>query len=472
MQYTVTLRGRLVDKTQFENIVVRTADDGSQIHLKDIARIELAATDYSRSTELSGTSSILISINQLPDANALDVARVVVRTMDQVAKRFPPGIEYSVPFDTTRFVDESIHELEITIGIAVVLVLLVIFIFLESWRATLIPMLAVPVAIIGTFSVFLALGFSINTLTLFAIVLAIGLVVDDAIVVVESVTEKMETHHLNPRDATRAAMEDVSGPIIAIGVVLVAVFVPVALLGGLTGQFYRQFAITMSISSLISLLVALTFTPALCALLLKPSEDIPSHGPLARFAAGFDRNFKRFTDHYSHTVQRAIRRSAITLAVFLAVVVATGWLAWDRPGGFIPDEDQGYLIAIAQLPPGTSLQRTRAVARQMQTAAGKMPEVSDVMAVSGLSFLTGTNNSYSATCFVILKPWADRSSAASHASEVMKRLNAEMERIAAANVLIVNPSAVPGIGQASGFEFIFEDQAGGDMAAFSSNLKQ
>jgi HAE1 family hydrophobic/amphiphilic exporter-1/multidrug efflux pump len=218
MQYTVTLRGRLVDKTQFENIVVRTADDGSQIHLKDIARIELAATDYSRSTELSGTSSILISINQLPDANALDVARVVVRTMDQVAKRFPPGIEYSVPFDTTRFVDESIHELEITIGIAVVLVLLVIFIFLESWRATLIPMLAVPVAIIGTFSVFLALGFSINTLTLFAIVLAIGLVVDDAIVVVESVTEKMETHHLNPRDATRAAMEDVSGPIIAIGV--------------------------------------------------------------------------------------------------------------------------------------------------------------------------------------------------------------------------------------------------------------
>ena len=472
LQYNVVVHGRLVKAEQFENIVVRSAPEGAVVRLKDIARIELAATDYTRSTRLDGTPAILISINQLPDANALELARRVIATMQQVAKSFPAGIKYSVPFDTTLFVDESLRELQITIGIAVVLVLLVVFLFLESWRATLIPMLAVPVAIIGSFTVFLALGFSINTLTLFAIVLAIGLVVDDAIVVVEAVTQKMESQGLDPQAATRAAMQDVSGPITAIAAVLIAVFVPVAFLGGLTGQFYRQFALTLSISSLISWIVALTFTPALCALLLKPASQSPPQGIMSRFAAWFDRSFHRFTERYAAGVRSAIRRSLIVIGIFAAVLIATAWMAFTRPSGFIPDEDQGYLIALAQLPPGTSLQRTEAVAQQIRAAAAKMPEVDNVMAVSGLSFLTGTNNSYSATCFIILKPWSQRSAARSQSAGIMKRLYAATADIAEANVLIVNPPAVPGLGQASGFEFVLEDQSGNDISELNTTLRE
>ena len=472
LQYNVVVHGRLVKAEQFENIVVRSAPEGAVVRLKDIARIELAATDYTRSTRLDGTPAILISINQLPDANALELARRVIATMQQVAKSFPAGIKYSVPFDTTLFVDESLRELQITIGIAVVLVLLVVFLFLESWRATVIPMLAVPVAIIGSFTVFLALGFSINTLTLFAIVLAIGLVVDDAIVVVEAVTQKMESQGLDPQAATRAAMQDVSGPITAIAAVLIAVFVPVAFLGGLTGQFYRQFALTLSISSLISWIVALTFTPALCALLLKPASQSPPQGIMSRFAAWFDRSFHRFTERYAAGVRSAIRRSLIVIGIFAAVLIATAWMAFTRPSGFIPDEDQGYLIALAQLPPGTSLQRTEAVAQQIRAAAAKMPEVDNVMAVSGLSFLTGTNNSYSATCFIILKPWSQRSAARGQSAGIMKRLYAATADIAEANVLIVNPPAVPGLGQASGFEFVLEDQSGNDISELNTTLRE
>ena len=471
LQYNVVVHGRLVKAEQFENIVVRSGADGAVVRLKDIARIELAATDYTRSTRLDGNPAILISINQLPDANALELAQRVFATMRQVSKSFPAGIKYSIPFDTTLFVDASLRELQITIGIAVVLVLLVVFVFLESWRATLIPMLAVPVAIIGSFTVFLLLGFSVNTLTLFAIVLAIGLVVDDAIVVVESVTQKME-QGLDPQAATRAAMKDVSGPITAIALVLIAVFVPVAFLGGLTGQFYRQFALTLSISSLISWIVALTFTPALCALLLKPAAQLTSHGVMGRFAAWFDHSFHRFTERYAAAVRSSIRRSGIVIGIFAAVLIATAWMAFTRPSGFIPDEDQGYLIALAQLPPGTSLQRTEAVAQQIRAAAAKMPEVDNVMAVSGLSFLTGTNNSYSATCFIILKPWDQRSAARSDATQIMKRLYAATAGIAEGNVLIVNPPAVPGLGQASGFEFVLENQSGNDIGELNAALRE
>ena len=305
MQSVASVKGRLSTPEEYAAIVVRTGPDGAVVHLKDIARVELAATDYSRSTRLNGVPTAIIGIYQLPDANALDVAHGVRQAMDSLAPTFPQGIHYSIPFDTTLFVSESMHEVVVTLTIAGVLVLLVVFIFLESWRATLIPMIAVPVSLIGAFSAFVALGFSLNTLTLFALVLAIGLVVDDAIVVVEAVTEIMDGRKLAAREATKEAMKEVAGPVIAIALVLISVFVPVSFLGGLTGQFYRQFALTLAVSVAISLIVALSLTPALCALLLKPTAESHFGGPLGRAFGVFNRTFKRFTAHYTASVAPA-----------------------------------------------------------------------------------------------------------------------------------------------------------------------
>ena len=322
MTYTVTVHGRLRSVQEFENVVLKAGPNGSIVRLRDVARIELAATDYTRSSRLNGKPVALLGVYQLPDANALEVSKKVRATLEQLAEHFPRGIRYTIPLDTSEFVRESIREVEITLFIAMALVLLVVFLFLESWRATLIPMLAVPVSLLGTFTVFVALGFSINTLTLFALVLAIGLVVDDAIVVVEAVTEKMEEKGLDPLTATRAAMADVSSPVIAIALVLTAVFVPVAFLGGLTGQFYKQFALTLSVSVLISALIALTFTPALCALLLKPRAETEPAGLLGRGFAAFNRLFDEATKRYTGTVRHAIRRAGVALGVFGAIVVA------------------------------------------------------------------------------------------------------------------------------------------------------
>ncbi|MGH8516069.1 MAG: efflux RND transporter permease subunit, partial [Panacagrimonas sp.] len=343
-QYAVYVKGRLSSVAEYENVVVRARNDGTLVQLKDIARIELAATDYTRTNKLNGEPSAGIGIYQLPDANALDVRRGVHQAMADLSKSFPKGIEYSIPFDITQFVSESVHEVVETLVIATILVLIVVFLFLESWRATLIPMLAVPISIIGAFSAFVALGFSINTLTLFALVLAIGLVVDDAIVVVEAVTAKMDAKKMSAREATREAMAEVAGPVVAIALVLAAVFIPAAFLPGLTGQFYRQFAITLSVSVMISCLVALTFTPALCAMLLRPSEESHLPGVFGRFFGAFNRGFARATEGYSRTVQHAVRRTAIGLTVFGVLTAAAGWLVMSRPGGFLPDEDQGYLL--------------------------------------------------------------------------------------------------------------------------------
>ena len=470
MQYIASVKGRLSTVAEYGNIVVRTGDDGAIVRLRDIARIELAATDYSLSGKLHGVPTAMIGVYQLPAANALEVSRGVRAVMAQLAPSFPPGIRYSVPFDTTLFVSESVREVVKTLFEAGLLVLLVVFVFLESWRATLIPMLAVPVSLIGAFTAFLALGFSINTLTLFALVLAIGLVVDDAIVVVEAVSEIMESRKLAPREATKAAMREVSGPVAAIALVLISVFVPVAFLGGLTGQFYRQFALTLAVSVGISCIVALTFTPAMCALLLRPPEESHFGGWLGRAFAVFNRRFRDFTARYTATVGRAISRTTRTMIIFAVLSVGAYLLLHLRPAGFMPDEDQGYLISLITLPLGASQQRTEAVADAFSKKMRDQPEVENTFVITGLNVLTGTTSSYAATMFTILKPWAQRHGAAHGSLAVAARANGIGAGITTATVLTLNPPPIPGIGTAGGFEFILENRSGEDIQRFANTL--
>jgi len=472
MTYTVLVHGRLRSVQEFEQVVLRAGANGAVVRLKDVARVELAATDYTRSSRLGGEPVALLGVYQLPEANALEVSRDVRATLAQLSQRFPQGIQYGIPLDTTEFVSESIKEVEKTLFIAAGLVLLVVFIFLESGRATLIPMLAVPVSLLGTFTLFVALGFSINTLTLFALVLAIGLVVDDAIVVVEAVTEKMEEKGLSPREATRAAMADVAAPVIAIALVLTAVFVPVAFLGGLTGQFYKQFALTLSVSVLISALIALTFTPALCALLLKPRSQSAPGGLLGRGFGLFNAAFDRTTKRYSASVRRAIRRSTVALAVFGVLVLSVAFLIWQRPSGFLPEDDQGYLLMIVQLPPGASLQRTEKVLENIRAIVQKQPEVETMLAITGLNLLSQVTTPYTGTGFIVLKPWAQRPGRGSSAQGLIQRLYRLLGPIKEANILMVPPPAIPGIGQAGGFEFLLADTSGASLETFSGQIQQ
>jgi hydrophobe/amphiphile efflux-1 (HAE1) family protein len=459
-QYAVSVRGRLSDVSEYENVVVRARNDGSIVKLRDVARVELAATDYTRSSRLNGEPVANIGIFQSADANALEVAQGVRDTMETLAQSFPDGVEYTIPFDTTLFVEESLHEVIKTLFEAGLLVLLVVFLFLESWRATLIPMLTVPVALVGSFSAFVLFGFSINTLTLAALVLAIGLVVDDAIVVVEAITEKMDSHGLSPKEAARAAMRDVSNPVIAIGLVLSAVFVPVSFLSGLTGEFYRQFALTLSTAVLISVLIALTFTPALCALLLRPTAQSHWGGPAGRFFAAFNRQFRRGTDRYTGVVERSSRRAASGLAVFVAVVVAVVFLVATRPGGFVPEEDQGYLLTAVSLPPGASIQRTEQVLEQFRQITAQIPEVDSTVAISGFSLLSGVASPSTATLFLVLKPWSERERSA---QDVLAQLGRETASLRDAKFVLINPASIPGIGSAGGFEFVLQSRGGGDL---------
>jgi HAE1 family hydrophobic/amphiphilic exporter-1/multidrug efflux pump len=470
MQYIASVRGRLASVEEYNNVIVRTGPDGAIVRLKDIARIELAATDYSLSGKLNGVPTAMIAIYQLPDANALDVSRAVRQVMERLAPSFPPGVRYRVPFDTTLFVSESVREVVKTLLEATVLVLLVVFVFLESWRATLIPMLAVPVSLVGTFTAFLALGFSINTLTLFALVLAIGLVVDDAIVVVEAVSEIMESRGLAPREATKAAMREVSGPVVAIALVLVSVFVPVAFLGGLTGQFYRQFALTLAVSVSISAVIALTFTPALCALLLKPPAEMHYGGLLGHFFARFNRGFRSFTSRYTNTVGGAIRHGTRSMGLFAALSLLALALVYLRPSGFMPEEDQGYLITLISLPLGASTQRTEAVADAFSQQMRAQPEVASTFAITGLNILTGTTSSYAATMFTVLKPWSERHGAAHGSLALAARANRLGAAVTQATVLTLNPPPIPGIGTAGGFEFILENRGGEDLQRFQATI--
>jgi HAE1 family hydrophobic/amphiphilic exporter-1/multidrug efflux pump len=472
MQYSSTIQGRLSDPAQYEDMIVRAAPDGQIVHLRDIGRVELGGADYSINVQQDGIPGVFIGIFLQPDANALDVATQVKQTMDAATQNFPPGMVYSIPYSTTPFVTESLKDVMTTLGEAFLLVLFVVFLFLQSWRATIIPMLAVPVSLIGTFAAFAALGFSINTLTLFGLVLAIGIVVDDAIVVVEAVQHRLDVERTSPNQATKEAIADVGGPVIAIALVLAAVFIPVAFLGGLTGQLYKQFALTLATSVLLSAVVALTLTPALCALLLRPAEHIRPHGPLGRFFDRFNHAFAAFTNRYTRTVVQLARHAALVILTFAALLIVLYGLVKSRPTGLVPEEDQGYVFTVLQLPPGASLERTNAAMAQLTKIALETKGVAGVASLSGFNLLTGLTTSYNSTTFVRLKPWDERREPGQSAGDIVRiltgRLNTEIKE---AQALVLNPPPIRGLGTTGGFDFILQDRTGGDPKQFSQVLQ-
>jgi HAE1 family hydrophobic/amphiphilic exporter-1/multidrug efflux pump len=472
MQYAVTVQGRLVDVSQYENMVVRAAPGAQLVRLRDVARIELGGADYTINVQENGVPGVFIGIFLQPDANALDVAKQVGQTMALLAERFPPGMVWSIPYSTTPFVTESLREVMKTLGVAFLLVMFVVFLFLQTWRATLIPMLAVPVSLVGTFAAFAALGFSINTLTLFGIVLAIGIVVDDAIVVVEAVQHRLDTEHLTPTEATKAAMRDVGGPVVAIALSLAAVFVPVAFLGGLTGQLYKQFALTLATSVLLSAVVALTLTPALCALLLHPAAQKEHPGPLARFFGGFNRFFESFRNRYTGSVVTLSRHAVLVALTFAVLLAGLYGLIKTRPTGLVPDEDQGYLFIILQLPPAASLERTNQAVDQVNKIAHEVAGIDGVASLVGFNLLTGLTTSYNSTTFVRFKPWAERHKPGQSGPEILRTLNMRLNReIKDANALVLNPPPIRGLSTTGGFEFILQDVGGGDPRSFAQVLQ-
>ncbi|HTL27139.1 MAG TPA: multidrug efflux RND transporter permease subunit [Burkholderiales bacterium] len=462
--YTITTRGRLSDPAEFEEIIVRSNPDGSSLKLKDVARVELASRDYEFVGRINGREATLVGVFLQPGANALAVAGEVKKTAAEIARRFPAGLQYSIPYDTTRFVEVSIKEVVETLLIAMVLVFLVVYLFLQSWRATLIPFAAVPVSLIGTFGGLLALGYSINTLTLFGMVLAIGIVVDDAIVVLENVERIMHEEGLEPREAAIRAMREVTSPIIAIVLVLCAVFVPIAFLGGLTGELYRQFAVTISMAVVISGIVALTLTPALCVTLLK-AQQREKRG----FFAWFNRVFGRATDHYETGVAWMIRRGAIGLVLFALMVGGAAWLWRITPGSLVPDEDQGFYIAAVVLPDGATLERTDKVVGEVLKAIQSNPANLDVVAFTGFDFLGGGFRNNAATIFVTQVPWHERKVAT---PQVVGDFFMKTGHIKEGLALAFGPPAIFGLGTAGGFEFYIQNRGDGGAKQMAQALGQ
>jgi len=454
LTYTVTAQGRLVDPEQFGNIIVRASGPGGLLRLKDVARVELGAQTYDSSSTLDGKPSINMGVFLQSGANALAVAEAVNATLEDMATRFPDDMTYSVPFDTTRFVNASINEVVKTLLEAAVLVVVVVFVFLQSWRATIIPIIAVPVSLIGAFAGLWAFGFSINTLTLFALVLVIGIVVDDAIIVLENVERLMREQRLSPKAAAIEAMREVSGAVVAIVLVLCAVFVPVAFLGGIAGQLYQQFAITVAISVVISGIVALTLTPALCALLLKPGHHE------SKLFRPFNIGFERLTRFYTSAVRTAIRFGVVSMAAF-ALLVAGVWFLLQRvPTSFVPPEDQGYLISAIMLPDAATLQRTEATAAQYQQMLAKNPNVANVVAIAGFDLIGGGNKTNAGTVFVPLTRWDDRHTTA---QDLAPQLMGMGMMLPDGMALTFNPPPIQGLGTAGGFELYVQNRAGDDI---------
>ena len=459
-QYTVTTLGRLSDIEQFEQIIIKTGDDGRVTRLSEVARVELGAQNYDIYSQLDGNPAASLAIYQLPGANALNVAKQIRQAMDRLKQDFPQGMNYTVPFDTTKFEEAGINEVYETLFIAAVLVFCVIFLFLQDWRATVIPAVAIPVSLIGTFAVMGPLGFSINMLTLFGLVLAIGIVVDDAIVIVENMIRLMDEQHLSPRDAALQTMEEVSGPVVATSLVLMAVFIPAAFLPGLTGQLYQQFALTIAATTVFSTLNALTLSPALGALVLRPS---PTHrNPLFR---SFNRLIERSTNAYSRTVGIILRRSAFMLLIYVAIVAMAGWGMMSLPTGFLPQEDQGILFTNIQLPDAASQERTREVMEQVNEILMNTPGIEHATALGGFSLLTGTNTSNAATFFISLTPWAERQTPQLQSDAIVGRLFSQYQQIQEAIILPFAPPAISGLGNASGFDLRLQDRGGVGLAA-------
>jgi hydrophobic/amphiphilic exporter-1 (mainly G- bacteria), HAE1 family len=467
--YAIRAQGRLVTPEDFSRIVLRADPGGSLVRLGDVARLELGAQDYSIQGLFDGKPSGILAIYQLPGTNALEAVEGAKKVMANLKGSFPADLNYGVALDTTRSVTAGLHEILITLIIAVFLVIIVVFVFLQGWRATLIPIIAVPVSLIGTFAFFPLLGFSINPIALMGMVVAIGLVVDDAIVVVEAVERHIE-EGMTPKEASLKAMSEVAGPVMAIALVLASVFLPTVFIPGITGRLYTQFAVTIAISVLLSAFNALTLSPALCAILLRPKKE--KHGPLGWFYRHFNRLFAQATEGYI-TVTAAIIRKGVIGFVILAVTCAGIALIGKRiPGGFLPEEDQGYVYAVIQLPNAASLQRTVEASRQAEQIIRNTPGVEACTTVCGFNLLSYVRNTYSGFFFIKLKEWSERERPGETAAGIIARLNRELGRLPQGNAFAFSPPAIQGVGTAGGVTFILEDRAGKDIAYLSDNTQK
>ena len=455
--YTVSAPGRLVTAEEFENIIIREAATGAPVRIKDVGRAELGSQDYNSFGRLNGKPSGAMAVYLLPGADQLQAAQTIYETMATAKGLFPPDLDYKIVYDTTPAVEASMHEIVKTFVEALILVTLVVFIFLQNLRATIIPLLTVPVSLLGTFIFFPMLGFSVNTLSMFGLVLAIGIVVDDAIVVVEAVMHHME-HGMAPREATIQAMKEVSAPVVGIALILSAVFIPVAFVGGLTGQMYQQFALTIAISVLLSAFSALSLSPALSAMLLKPAR--PRRGPLGWFFRGFNRVFDGATKGYVGVVRLLLRRAILTVLVVLVVMVGVALLGRAVPAGFIPEEDQGIFGVNVQLPPAASLERTSALLRKVEEAVGRLEGVESYQTIGGYGVVTNTYQPNFGTVFARLKPWEERHGEDLHVKGIMARLQQELAQIPEAVAFPFNIPTISGFGASAGFNFLVQDRSG------------
>jgi hydrophobe/amphiphile efflux-1 (HAE1) family protein len=453
-QFTITTLGRLETVEEFEDIIIRANPDGSVVRIKDVATVELGAETYTTKAELDGGNTVGIGTYQLPGANALDLAKEIRAAMELLKENFPSGVDYAIIYDTTEFVTESIKEVVITLFEAFILVFIVVFIFLQNFRATLIPAITIPVSLIGTFALINALGFSINTLTLFGLVLAIGLVVDDAIVVVENASRLIQEKGVSSREATSAAMKEVTGPIVATSLVLMAVFVPVSFMPGITGQLYRQFALTIACSVAISTINALTLSPALCALFLRKET-----GKKFWFFKKFDQGFDWFKDRYHGWVVALTTRWKIVVGVFAALMVLTYFIFTVVPTGFVPEEDQGYFIINVQGPEGSSLERTEETMQEVYNILMSTPGVAHIVSIAGLNFLTSASDSNTGAMFAVLEPWGKRKSYALSVFGIIERVRKEFAGIQGAVVVPFNAPPIQGLSSTGGFQFELEDRS-------------
>jgi hydrophobe/amphiphile efflux-1 (HAE1) family protein len=469
-QYAVQVRGQLSEVEEFEDVIIKTSDSGAHVRLKDIAEVELGSDYYGVLSRFSGMDASTIMVFQLPGANALDVVDRVRRTMDELSENFPEDVEFRIAYDTTRFVSKSIEEVVETLFIAFCLVFLVIFLFLQGWRATIIPMIAVPVSLIGTFIAFPLLEFTLNTLTLFALVLAIGLVVDDAIVVVEATQHNLDNEGMTPREATLRAMNEVSGPVVANGLVIAAVFIPVAFLGGIAGQLYQQFALTLTVSVAISVLNALTLSPALAVLLLRPTRE--SRGPLGWFFRQFNRFFAACTRTYTSTVRTSIRGWPLTLCILAAIFGASYGLLRTLPTGFVPPEDQGYFLVSQQLPPASSLERTDIASRKTEAYLEQAPGVDSYITLVGFNLLGAGVSPNAATMFVILDPWEDRQTPELSLEAILAGTGQFFMTLDQSLAFGFSPPPIPGLGSTGGVEILIQDRSGAGIAELSRVANQ
>jgi len=466
--YTVRAQGRLQTPEEFGNIVVRANADGSFVRVKDIARIDLGAQTYNLRSRLNGQPSAILALYQLPGTNAIKAAQGVRKLMAEAKQRFPADMDYAVSLDQTLAVTEGMKEIVKTLFAALALVIVVVFIFLQSWRATLIPLCAVPVSLVGTFVLFPLFGFSINTLSLFGLVLAIGLVVDDAIVVVEAVERHIE-EGMSPRDATLQAMREVSGPVIGIALVLSAVFIPTAFLPGITGRLYQQFALTIAVSVIFSAFNALSLSPALSAMLLRPRKK--ARGPLGWFYDRFNRVFGSATHGYVNWSRLAIRKSVLSLGLLVVLAIGAGAFGAKLPSGFLPEEDQGYVFISLQLPNAASLERTDQACRKIESILANTPGVQYTTSVIGFSLLSLVQSTYSAFFFVTFKPWSERTKPEEQYEAIKAHLGRELGGLTEGVAFAFSPPAIPGVGTAGGVTFVLEDRAGKDVAFLAQNVK-